>query len=185
MAAPTERVQVIKQESAGGGGDSADEREYSAPIDEVEDAVSAAGIFLQPVGGAADEDVLLWRESSRVYVKDSQDPSGAPLLSEVAHRALRQLIHFLDEGPAHGFSGPLTKTVTGTVFPTLIEWKDSGGNNVFTKTITRSGGGATNLAPTPIVYRVYASDGTTVLATASDAVTYSGAFETGRTRTLT
>lgn len=100
------------------------------------------------------------------------------------HKTLRQLIHFLDDGPGDGFSATATKEVIGGMFPTEIRWKDASGHLIVKKTITRSGGGATVVKPNPIVWQVYASDGSTVLATATDVLVYSGISETGRTRTF-
>lgn len=107
-------------------------------------------------------------------------------MTATQHKALRQLIHFIDDGPAEGFTSGAFKEVIGGVFPTTVTWWTSAAKTakIVQKTITRSGGGATNVAPTPIVWRVYDTDGSTVLATVSDAIVYSGAFETSRTRTI-
>lgn len=114
------------------------------------------------------------------------DPrAGGGGISEAQHEALRQLIHFIDEGPACGFTSGATKTVTGGLFPTLIEWKTSGGDLIVKKEITRSGGGASNIKPTPVVWTMYDTDGTTVLCTVSDAITYTGTNESSRVRTIT
>ena len=115
-----------------------------------------------------------------------QDMSGTAGsgITATQHKTLLQLIHFIDEGPTEGFTTGATKTVTGGLFPTLIEWKRSDATLLVEKTITRSGGGATNLAPTPIVWKMYDTDGSTLLATVSDAVTYSGINEASRVRTI-
>lgn len=107
-------------------------------------------------------------------------------LTEAQHKTLRQLIHFIDEGPAEGFLSGAYKEIVGGVFPTSVIWYTDSGKTqkIVEKTITRTGGGATNVAPTPIVWKVYDTDGTTVLATVSDAITYSNVFETSRTRTI-
>lgn len=112
--------------------------------------------------------------------------SGAGL-TEAQHKALRQLIHFIDEGPAEGFASGAYKEIVGGAFPTSVIWYEDATKTqkIVEKTITRSGGGATNVAPTPIVWKVYDVDGTTVLATVSDAITYSSSvFESTRTRTI-
>jgi hypothetical protein len=103
-----------------------------------------------------------------------------------AHAAVRHLIHFIDEGPAEGFASGAYKEVIGGAFPTSVIWWESSSKlkKIVEKIITRSGGGATNVKPTPIVWKVYDTDGSTVLATVSDAITYSGVFETARTRTI-
>jgi hypothetical protein len=105
-------------------------------------------------------------------------------ISEPQHKTLLQLIHFIDEGPAEGFTSGATKTVTGGLFPTLIQWKRQDATLLVEKIITRSGGGATAVKPTPIVWKVYDTDGSTVLATVSDAITYSGIAEVSRVRTI-
>jgi len=104
------------------------------------------------------------------------------------HGVVRQLIHFIDEGPGDGFLSGAYKEVlpAASPFPTSVIWWESAAKlkKIVEKTITRTGGGATNVTPTPIVWQVYDTDGTTVLATVSDAITYSGVFETARTRTI-
>ena len=106
-------------------------------------------------------------------------------ISEAQHKTLRNLIHFLEgDGPGEGFAnGPFTRTMTGGFFPTLREWTDNLGTKIASKAWTRSGGGATNVAPTPITWRVYNADGTTGFQ-AVDVVTYSGVNETSRVRTI-
>lgn len=123
-----------------------------------------------------------WRLKDSIGVFDPRQ--GGTGMTPDDHRTLPQLIHFLDEGPAKGYTSGATKTVTGGLFPTLVEWRRQDGTLLVDKTITRSGGGATNLKPTPIVWRLYDTDGTTLLETVSDAVTYSGVNETGRVRTI-
>jgi hypothetical protein len=113
------------------------------------------------------------------------DPrSGGGGLSEAQHKTLLQLIHFIDDGPAEGFVSGATKTVTGGLFPTKVEWKRQDATLLIEKTIERSAGPATNITPTPVVWKIFDTDGTTVLATVSDAITYSGVAEVSRVRTI-
>ena len=71
----------------------------------------------------------------------------------------------------------LTKTITGTVFPTSIIWRN-GALKVVEKTITWTGAN-----PTTIVWKLY--DATEVLIlTITDTISYTGVFETGRTRVV-
>lgn len=72
MPAPSDRVQVIKQESTAGGGDAADADPFysNEVIDETEDALSAAGLFVQDQAGPADEAAGIWRESGTLKAKD-------------------------------------------------------------------------------------------------------------------
>jgi hypothetical protein len=99
----------------------------------------------------------------------------------VNHASLRQLIHFIDNGPAEGFVSGAYREVTGTVFPSAVIWYDQAGvgkKKIVEKLITYSGA-----FPATITWKVY--DATeTLLATVVDTLTYSGAFETSRTRTI-
>lgn len=110
-------------------------------------------------------------------------------LTKSQHDALRSLIHFIDDGPAEGFAtGAYKETLpAGSPFPTSIIWWESSSKlkKIVEKTITRSGGGATPVAPTPIVWEMYDTDGSTVLVTVTDTIAYSGVFETSRTRAIT
>jgi hypothetical protein len=124
---------------------------------------------------------------------DPQDvPSYAQLLagggggmSATTHKTLRQLIHLADGGgPFEGFTSLAYRETTpsGAVFPTaVIWWTDSGKTmKIVQKLITWTGS-----TPTTIEWKAYDTDGTTVLATVSDAISYSGMIETDRTRTIT
>jgi hypothetical protein len=142
----------------------------------------SAGDPATPGGVKFNGTTFRMRDSTGVF-----DPSvGSGGLSEAAHKALRQLIHFIDDGPAEGFASGAFKEVIGGLFPTSVIWWTSAAktHKIVEKIITRSGGGATNVSPTPVVWKVYDADGSTVLATVSDAIAYSGAFEASRIRTI-
>ncbi len=159
---------------------------FPTEADPDEDYIDTRGLTLQN-GGSNDESVILDRNGSgdMVFTDANTGPTTlSQILTDLEHRTIRQLIHFIDEGPAEGFVSGATKTVTGGLFPTLVEWKTQGGLLIVDKTITRSGGAATTLKPTPIVWRMYDTDGTTVLVTVSDAITYSGVNEVSRVRTI-
>lgn len=102
-------------------------------------------------------------------------------LSAIQHEGLRQLIHFIDNGPAEGFSSGAYRETTGTVFPTAIIWYDQvgvGKKKIVSKEIVWSGP-----FPATITWKMYdASE--VLLATVTDTLTYSGPFETSRTRTI-
>ena len=107
----------------------------------------------------------------------------APLgtLDPGTHEQLRQLIHFIDEGPANGFASGAYKEVTGTLYPSAIIWYDSaapGHKKIVEKLITW-----TNVLPTTIVWNMYDATGA-VVATVTDIITYSGVYETNRTRLI-
>ena len=104
-------------------------------------------------------------------------------ISETQHKTLRQLIHFIDNGPAEGFAtGAYRETLpSANPFPTSVIWYTDSGktDKIVEKLITYTG-----VNPTTIQWKMYDVDGSTVLATVTDAISYSGVFETSRTRTI-
>jgi hypothetical protein len=104
-------------------------------------------------------------------------------LTEAAHKVLRQLIHFIDDGPAEGFpSGCYKETLpVGNPFPTSEVWWESSSK---LKKIVSLDTTWTGPLITQEVWKMYGTDGSTVMATITDAITYSGIFETTRTRTI-
>lgn len=191
MSKPPDRVQLVKQESGAGGGDAADVDELylELPLDPSEDAPEVQGLFFQDTVAPKDEDVYITRNGDDMIFTDvtvGTEVTLTQLLATVSgggpHNDLRDLIHFIDNGPADGFASGAYREVVGGPFPTSIIWYDSVAkvNKIVEKTITRP----TLVAPTPIVWQMYDTDGSTVLATVTDNVTYSGVFELNRTRTI-
>ena len=103
---------------------------------------------------------------------------------QVEHETLRQLIHLADgDGPMEGFaSGAFQTTSPGGAFPTSFIWWESSAmlKKIVEETVTYNG----NKTIATDQWKVYATDGTTVLATVTDTISYSGVFETNRTRTV-
>ena len=96
------------------------------------------------------------------------------------HKALRDLIHFI-EGPADGFaSGTYSETTYSGAFPTLEIWYDDNtkADKIVELAVTYSGA-----FPATETWKMYDTDGSTVLVTLVDTIAYSGAFEANRTRT--
>jgi len=102
-------------------------------------------------------------------------------LTEEQHKTIRQLIHFIDEGPAEGFVTNAYLEVTGTVFPTAIIWWESSAKlkKIASKEVTWTGP-----FPATVTWKIYDTDGSTVLATVTDTLTYSGPFEASRIRAI-
>lgn len=101
-----DRVQVLKRESTAGGGDPADEAPWDAPIEPQEDAVEAAGLYLQDALNR-DETTLIDRAGLDMRFKDGNNPAGKTLtelaasagggITEPQHEALDTLTHDIDE----------------------------------------------------------------------------------------
>ena len=121
---------------------------------------------------------LKGRDSAGVF--DLRSDTG---LSEAAHKTLRHLIHFIDDGPAGGFaSGAFKETLpAGAVFPTSEIWWESSGK---LKKIVELTTTWTGVKITAEVWKMYDVNGSTVLVTVSDSIIHSGIFETSRTRVI-
>lgn len=146
------------------------------------DRENATGLLPADVGKFARQldDNTVWMLTDDAPVTwASVGSAGA--ITAATHAALRQLIHFISSGPAEGFASGAYREITGTVFPTAIVWYDQAG--VGKKKIVEKGIAWTGSLPTTITWKVYdASE--VLLATVVDTISYSGAFETHRTRTI-
>jgi len=101
------------------------------------------------------------------------------------HETLRQLIHFIDEGPGDGFaSGAFKETLpTGNPFPTSITWYLDVGKTK--KLVEKFLIYNSSKFPVTIHWNMYDTDGVTIIHTVIDTITYSTAFESTRTRAIT
>lgn len=143
-------------------------------------------IQLFPGGEIGDgEGRIRYTESGYFELEDSEgtfDPRAGSGISEAQHKALRQLIHFIEDGPAEGFvSGAYKETTPTGPFPTSEIWWESVSKLKKIVELTTSW---TGVNITQEVWQMYATDGSTVLATVTDVISYSGPFETSRTRTI-
>ena len=111
------------------------------------------------------------------------DPRAGGGLSAEQHKTLRQLIHFIEEGPAEGFtSGAYKETLpSGNPFPTSVIWWESSSK---LKKIVERLVAWTGANPTTDQWKIYDTDGSTVLWIVTDTISYSGVFETTRTRVI-
>ena len=127
-------------------------------------------------------------DDNSIWMLTEDDPAdwiavggAAGGLTIEGHKVLRQLIHFINDGPAEGFASGAYKVTTGGAFPTSVVWYDKDDisqEKIVEKLITWTGA-----FPTEVVWKIYDS-GEVLLATVTDTITYSGAFETNRTRTI-
>jgi hypothetical protein len=112
-------------------------------------------------------------------------PVPVPFLSAIAHEKLRQLIHFIPDGPANGFaSGAFKESLpSGSPFPASVTWYVAAdkAQKIVEKLITRN----PNKTPSSIVWNMYGEDGVTIVGTVIDTIAYSGVIETSRLRAIT
>jgi hypothetical protein len=110
--------------------------------------------------------------------------SNGPVTIVGIHDSLRDLIHFIDQGPACGFGIEAYKEQgPAGAFPTQSVWYTdiTKTNKIVELNIVWSGA-----VPLSQTWRSYASNGTTVNCTVTDAFTYAnGIFESSRIRTIT
>lgn len=180
----TDRVQVYKVET-----DTSDLDPFGGPtaIDPQEDAIESAGHYFQDASNR-DEDVYADRNGDDLRFRDLNNTTPLTLSDLLsgggAHAALRQLIHLADGvgGPFEQFLSGAYREISGGAFPTSKIWYESSAKTkkIVEKTITRN----PNQTPATIEWKAYATDGSTVIATVTDTITYSGVFETSRTRTI-
>jgi hypothetical protein len=119
-------------------------------------------------------------------LKDAQGVFDPREMTPAQHAALRQLIHLADgDGPFEEFpSGAYQETLpAGDPFPTSFIWWESSAKlkKIVEETVTYNA----NKTIATDQWKVYDTDGVTVLATATDTMTYTAVFETSRTRVIT
>lgn len=103
---------------------------------------------------------------------------------EPQHKTLRDLIHFIDEGPGDGFASGAFKEVlpSGSPFPTSVIWylDVAKTKKLVEKFITYT----PNHFPSIIQWNMYDFDGVTLIHTVTDNISYNTAFEATRVRTI-
>ena len=182
-----DRTRPLKYESPATGGTQTDQ--FPTTVNPNEDFVDSRGTTYQDdssdddlVRVSRDGDDMTFLDKNNTVKTLTELVAGAGGLTEEGHKILRQLIHFIDDGPAEGFTSGAYRETTGTVFPTAVIWWESSSKlkKIVEKNITWTG-----VNPTTIEWKVYDTDVSTLLATVSDAISYTGIFETSRTRTIT
>lgn len=152
-------------------------QEFPGPL--LEDQIN----FYDQYGTMPSEKGSVLYSDGYFYFKDGYE-TFIPQTPE-KHKRLRQLIHFIDDGPAGGFlSGAYREILPlGNPFPTQVIWWTSSAKiiKIIQTTIVRNA----NKTPSSIEWVLYDSDGISVLETVTDNISYSsGIFESNRTRTI-
>jgi hypothetical protein len=161
----------------GGGGRTPDD----FPGDRIEDAILIVSGTLYPV---SDGEITYVSGVGFQFMDEGVVKGlGSGSLTPTQHETLRQLIHLAEEGgPFEGFPS-VVRTIgpAGSAFPTgSVWWTDSTmQQKIVEKIVTRNA----NQTPKTIQWKVYVSGSNTVAASVTDTITYSGIFETSRTRT--
>lgn len=138
---------------------------------------TAPGIYVDVTADSAYKADLDDYMALQGWTYDSTSP--ATTVDVAAATSAKRLIEKFIDAPAEGWPSGVYRECTGGVFPTSIIWWTTSGKTVkiLEKTITWTG-----VNPTTVAWKLYDAAGTTVIITATDTISYSGASETSRTR---
>jgi hypothetical protein len=135
-----------------------------------------------PSGSKEDLDEYMLSEGF-AYLSTDTLTTPAQDAASVQTANARRLLDFID-APAEGWpSGMYREVIMGPVAPSAIVWWTNNSPSklkVVEITYTRN---VANCA-TQVQYKMYATDGTTILSTITDTIAYSGVLETSRTRVI-
>lgn len=120
-------------------------------------------------------------EGSPTTTADAKFRTDNVIVGIEEHKTLRQLIHFIGDGPAEGFVSGAYRETTGVLKPTSVVWYTDSGKTakIVERLLTWTGN---NL--TVDKWKIYDTDGSTVLWTVTDTISYAGVTETSRTRAI-
>lgn len=77
-------IQLIKQEWASLGGDSADEAPYNAPIEPLEDGIEVAAVFFVESGDSRpSRAVAIWKDGNDIRFRDLNHTGSGCTLSDL------------------------------------------------------------------------------------------------------
>lgn len=140
--------------------------------------------LIEADNGAANVPHLKWNDTLKRWECADETGVDVPLVGSFVHKSLYDLIHFIDDGPAEGFtSGAYKETLpAGNPFPTSFIWWTSAAKTqkIVELTLTLN----VNKTPATEVWEMYDATGAKIV-TVTDTIAYSAVFETSRTRTWT
>jgi hypothetical protein len=136
----------------------------------------------------SDVDLLQFNDTQKQFLLNAGITNGIDIhslggITAADHEILKQLIHFVDEGPGDGFISGAYKVIVGQPFPTSIIWyvDNSQTKKIVEKNITYTD----NMLPSSITWNMYDANGTAIVHNITDTITYTNnAFESTRTRTI-
>jgi hypothetical protein len=166
-----ERVQVMKQESTALGGSDADSGpDIADPINPFEDVIEAAGYEVQePDSSTRDNVVLISRSLGKMTFKDTENTTPVTLTDLLSGAGGLSYVEFLlDNDPIRTGESAYAVTYTNNN-PIKEEWRR--GDATLVKSVDYT---YVNSRCTQEVVKVFALNGTTILAQVTWSYTYSG-----------
>jgi len=180
-----ERVQVMKQESTALGGDDADSGPgIQYPIDPFEDVIEAAGFEVQEPFDPTrtrDNDVMISRSSGEMTFKDRVVSTPVTLSALVGGTGFLTYTEFLLDNEPTAETGATDCTYTPTYTTgqiTLEEWFRNDATLIKSIAYSYTGGRVSQE-----VRKVFAANGTTILAQVTWSYSYTGMNLTSATMT--
>jgi hypothetical protein len=170
MAIGVHRVQLQKRESAALGGAAADDVDYPKPISAQEDAIESAGVYFQDALNR-DQNVYVERAGVDMRFVDQAVPGGRVLVELIRY------YEFLLENDPTAETGAVDSTYTPTysgITVTKEEWKRNDATLIKSIDYTYTG-----VFIDSEVRKVFALDGTTIVAQLTWTYLRSGPFITG------
>lgn len=131
----------------------------------------------------SDIDLLQFNDDQKAFLQSAGITIGLEAgFSELEHDALRQLIHFINEGPGTGFASGAYKEIlpVASPFPTSVTWYSDStkAKKIVEKILTYN----PNRTPATITWKMYDVNNN-IIVSLTDTIAYSGQFEISRTRT--
>lgn len=143
MSLGPDRVQVVKRESSAGGGDGAEDFDFTTTLDPLEDVIECAGVVLQAPSEPRDETVFIERDAGLLRFRDQENTTPRTLSELLAHETLDSLVHELAE------SSYVKVTRSGGLVTNITVWTSAAMLVKVRETaITRSGGQVSQIVET-------------------------------------
>ena len=183
-----DRTRPLKIETPTEGGSQTDG--FPTEVNPNQDGVDANAYFLQNAT-SADSKVFVDRDNTDQGMRFTDPLVGTKKLNRLisnaltdtqSHQALLDIIHFLDDGPGDGWPSGAVRVRNNTA-PNGTGWvwytSTALTARIIDLTITYAAG---SIVPATKVWRLYAANGTTVVRTVTDTLTYVGPILTQKQR---
>lgn len=119
---------------------------------------------------------------SKGFTFDSTSPTTTPAQASSSAEENKRLLEKFISAPAEGWPSNVYREVTGSPFPSAVTWWTSSAKTTKIAEAIYTRNGAQQA--TTVQWRMYASNGTTVLSTITDTITYTNGMEATRTRSI-